>query len=396
MQWFKKWWQEKYGNPSNDESFRGGNKCKKGTSSEQSNNESKSRLTLSRESICEVNDKNVSSSSNCSSSPSSSHASVQSTNSIESYPIACRIRQQAKDLESLITGSVSSGRSIDVEHVENNQDIAAASSGSTLSELLEPDEFFEDPEVIRAYKEKNAFIDEYIIIDIKEVEAITHLSKQNFSVINKKSKPSPKPIKYKTTEFSIKPAKKKSQTSSLYSMESYCNDGYGLFYGTPTFSLSQFPESFSYRTFHDDSTYGRHYKGRTKRRYKSADGLCPETLTSSLKLNSSSELLEEKVDAFEKSLMGPLINELPKPCASVKDKFSIQKTFGLTDDGDIIVNVDHIIEEKGCGFLFARKISIYRSVEQGDAICEKRRISRSLVAILKEFFYQLCKFKLTD
>lgn len=377
MPWFKKWWQEKYGNHSNRESYRGGNKCIKSSSSDN-----KPRITLRRETICEIGNKNVTASSSESLSSSTSHTSVQSNNnqsnrkSIQSSPIACRLRQQAKDLESIISGSVSSNRSINVENE------SYCRSAELDPELLDPDDFFENPDDIRPYKEKNAFIDEYIIVDIKEVEAITQA---NLSTTTKYTTTS---VKYQTTEFVIKSTKVKTQPPR-YSMTSYCNDGYGLFYGTPSFSLSQFPETFCYRTFDEDALYGCNYTGRTKGRYKSA---AHEKPTSSRKLSSLSETLEEKVDAFEKSLMGPLINELPKPCAQSKDKFSIQKTFGLTDDGDIIVNVDHIMEEKGSGFLFARKISIYRSVEQGDAICEKRRIRKSILAILKEFFYQLCKF----
>lgn len=381
MQWFKKWWQEKYGNRSNKEdgTYRGGNKCIKRSSSQQSINDSKSRITLSRESICESSDKTARALSSESSSSSSSSSSVQSNNnnhtnqkSIQSAPIACRLRQQAKDLESIISGSVSSNHSINVEN---------DSAASSVPELLDPDDFFENPDDIRPYKEENAFIDEYIIVDIKEVEAITQ--QQPPPTQPATSNKNPKRVRYQTTEFVIKSAKVKNHPP-IISMTSYCNDGYGLFYGTPSFSLSQFPETFYYRTFDENVLYGCNYVGPKKKRYKRAD----EKPTSSRKVNSSAETLEGKVDAFEKSLMGPLINELPKPS---NDNVSIQKTFGLTDDGDIIINVDHIMEEKGCGFLLTRKISIYRSVEEGDAICEKRHIRRSILAILKEFFYQLCK-----
>lgn len=401
MQWFKKWWQEKSGNPSNDETYRGGSKCAKGESNQHKPLKDKSQITLSRESICESSDKTVTSSSVESCSSSTSHPSIQSNanqshrKSIHTPPIACKLRQQAKDLESLICGSVSSqvssNHSINVEYEKQG-------AADSLPELMDPDDFFENPEEIRLYKESNAFIDEYIIIDVKEVEALTRQSTEHSSSPST-TKKNHKPVKYQTTEFSIKSKKVRSQSPvpaysvPAYSLTSYCNDGYGLFYGSPSFSLSQFPETFCYRTFNDDIRYGRK-KVRTKRRYKSAEGLSNEPATSSQKLDSSIEILEQKVDAFEKSLMGPLINEIPTPCVKVQDKFSIQKTFGLTDDGDIIVNVDHIVEEKGCGFLFARKINIYRSVEQGHAICEKRHVGRSLMVILKEFFYQLCKFNI--
>lgn len=384
MQWFKKWWQERNGNPSNEESCRGGNKCIKGTTNVD---ESKSQITLSRESICESNDKSARASSSGSCSSSSSQSPVQTNvnhsnqRSIQSSPIACRLRQQAKDLESLISGSVSSSNSINVE-IEDGDTGAFRS----LPELVDPDEFFEDPDAILSYKEQNSFLDEYIIIDMKEVEAITqHVP--TYSINNKNAKS----VKYETTEFSKKAEKKntkrKSQ-SSLFSMMSCCNDGYGLFYGTPSLSLSQIPQSFYYRTFNENIVYGCAYNKSNKRRKSPHEGIP----SSSRKLSTSAETLDEKVNAFEKSLMGPLINELPKPCAKSTEQFSIQKTFGLTDDGDILVNVDHIMEEKGHGFFLTRHVSLHRTVEMGDVISEKHRIGRSILAILKEFFYQLCKF----
>lgn len=366
MPWFKKWWQEKFGNRSKNESCcRDGNKCVRGTENEQTFSDTKSRMKLSRESICESYNKNAGTSSLDSCSQSTSNGSVQThQKSIQSAPIACKLRQQAKDLESLISGSVSSNHSINVK-----EDEVAGSSGS-LGKVLDPDEFFENPDDIRLYKEENAFLDEYIIIDIKEVEAI---SRQIPTVGGQKDK-KPKPIKYQTTEFTMKVNVKRQPL--VMARTSYLTNEYeyGLYYGTPAFTLSQFPQSFYYRTFNENVVYGSSYRGRSKRRRKSAE---PEK-------TPSIEILDEKVDA--------LINELPKP----KKTFSIQKIFGLTDDGDIIVNVDHITEEKGRGLFMTKQISFYRSIETGDAISEKRCIRKSILAILKEFFYQLCKCNLSD
>ncbi|XP_037036643.1 uncharacterized protein LOC119074555 isoform X6 [Bradysia coprophila] len=384
MKWFKKWLQERNANRSNSDSIQNGNKSKNSTSSEQSVDDT--GVKLSRESICKSSEKTVRpSSSDCPSSSSSAATktgpiSVQSTihpssqTSIHSTPIARRIRQQVKSLESLISDSVTSDHSINVEHDE-------CEHGATGSapEVVDPDDFFENPDDIRKYKEKNAFIDEYIIIDIKEVETIRRLAPPPL-ITTKSPDKKPKRIKYQTTEFSIK---LKPQPKKSFSMSSYCNDGYGLFYGTPSFSLSQFPETFCYRTFPENLPY----KDRRKRQYSSGRDEPP---SSSRKLNSSAEIIEQKVDAFEKSLMGPLITELPKPCTKTTDKFSIQKTFGLTDDGDIIVNIDHVVEEKAEGFWLSRRICIYRSIDRGDAICEEYRMRRSLLAILKEFFKRLC------
>ncbi len=75
MQWFKKWLQERSVNRC-----KGGNKCKRGELNEESNgNNGKSRMTLSRESICENIDKNVRPTSSNSGSSSSSSSSISST-----------------------------------------------------------------------------------------------------------------------------------------------------------------------------------------------------------------------------------------------------------------------------------------------------------------------------
>ncbi|XP_037036645.1 protein sprint isoform X7 [Bradysia coprophila] len=159
MKWFKKWLQERNANRSNSDSIQNGNKSKNSTSSEQSVDDT--GVKLSRESICKSSEKTVRpSSSDCPSSSSSAATktgpiSVQSTihpssqTSIHSTPIARRIRQQVKSLESLISDSVTSDHSINVEHDE-------CEHGATGSapEVVDPDDFFENPDDIRHPRNK--------------------------------------------------------------------------------------------------------------------------------------------------------------------------------------------------------------------------------------------------
>lgn len=50
---------------------------------------------------------------------------------------------------------------------------------------------------------------------------------------------------------------------------------------------------------------------------------------------------------------------------------SIPQYFGLNEYGDIIINIDHICEEKGFGFMMRRKKEIYRKIPYGEEVYEK-------------------------
>lgn len=71
----------------------------------------------------------------------------------------------------------------------------------------------------------------------------------------------------------------------------------------------------------------------------------------------------------------------------------VAKSFGLTEDGDIILNIDHIDEEKGFGFMMRRKKQVYRNVVYGEEVFEHDPIT--IAGVLKRFFKgiagSLCK-----
>lgn len=71
---------------------------------------------------------------------------------------------------------------------------------------------------------------------------------------------------------------------------------------------------------------------------------------------------------------------------------SIPEYFGLSDQGDIIINIDHISEEKGYGFMMRRKKEIYRKVPYGEEVCEKDFFHfGSIKKMFKSFSDKICK-----
>lgn len=71
---------------------------------------------------------------------------------------------------------------------------------------------------------------------------------------------------------------------------------------------------------------------------------------------------------------------------------SIPEYFGLSDQGDIIINIDHISEEKGFGFILRRKKEVYRKVPYGEEVCEKVFFSLGPIKkMYKSFSDKMCK-----
>lgn len=76
------------------------------------------------------------------------------------------------------------------------------------------------------------------------------------------------------------------------------------------------------------------------------------------------------------------------------DTFCVAKYFGLNDDGDIVIHFDHIVEQKGYGFLMRRKRRTYRRVGFAQEISESERvpvIANSFLTNLLESLCKLCK-----
>lgn len=76
------------------------------------------------------------------------------------------------------------------------------------------------------------------------------------------------------------------------------------------------------------------------------------------------------------------------------DPFCIAKHFGLNDDGDIILHLDHIVEHKGYGFLMRRKQRIYRRTDFGCEISEK--VPFSVRTVFRNVVKTICGGELDD
>lgn len=65
-------------------------------------------------------------------------------------------------------------------------------------------------------------------------------------------------------------------------------------------------------------------------------------------------------------------------------EFCVAKYFGLNDDGDIVIHYNHIVEQKGYGFLMRRKRRIYRRVGYGREVQEFDKMPITLSSLLKQ------------
>lgn len=87
-------------------------------------------------------------------------------------------------------------------------------------------------------------------------------------------------------------------------------------------------------------------------------------------------------ECFQKSLMGPMLEPIFVSASGVshllqnKKGLNIQQTFGLNDNGSLLVNLDHILICKGTESLHY-KFSFFSSCENGIEITHEYRIRRN-------------------
>lgn len=92
-------------------------------------------------------------------------------------------------------------------------------------------------------------------------------------------------------------------------------------------------------------------------------------------------------ESFRKSLMGPMLEPIYVSSNRVSQFFhnrkglSIQQTFGLSDYGSLLVNLDHILIYKGSESLHY-KFSLFSSYENGVEVTDELKIQRH-VSLLK-------------
>lgn len=261
--------------------------------------------------------------------------------------------------------------------------------------FIDADEFFEDPCAVRLYREEVAWTAEWCIVDDIDL----FVERQRYRA-------SQEPL-YQETEFcgdykDDDSFVKVNRTPSVISLTSYVEDEYGIFHSPVSYDrvIPKIPEACYPVGFDHDIECGLPFDNQIYL-LSAYEEIMEETLQGASlpstpmlcrkKLNSSAELLEEKVDALGKSLMGPLMTVVPKPIRK-NTEFSVQKLFGLSDDGDICINIDHITEERGYGFMLKKSRRVYRSVEEGFEIDENHLIRRPalLLLLFRRLLQSLC------
>lgn len=255
------------------------------------------------------------------------------------------LTKQVKNLENLI-----SDPSEENSLFENRQ-------------LVDPDDFFEDPDSVSVYKAEVKFYSEWIVIDDLPNSSIDDEFDSSFEEIKK--------------------------VPSVISLNSYTDDEFGLFF---TNSVNT-PEASYYKILDDDIQLGT--KITKLNLIQFSDNIIEEhdcyyaeeenkrKAEEKLKLISPSKAKYEN-EAFDKSLMGPILKRdrsLSVPRREKKiEGLSIQKYYGLSDSGSIIIHFDHIRVEKGCVLVSKKKNRC--SVTKGCEISEDYRCNHNFRYLL--------------
>lgn len=93
------------------------------------------------------------------------------------------------------------------------------------------------------------------------------------------------------------------------------------------------------------------------------------------------------MDLKTERLGGPLmLGSIPtnKQPEDQSKEFCLAKYFGLNDDGDIVIHYNHIVEQKGYGFLMRRKRRTYRRVGYGCEVHEFDKMPITLSSLLRQ------------
>lgn len=231
-------------------------------------------------------------------------------------------------------------------------------------QLIDPDDFFEDPDSVSVYKAEIKFYSEWIVID----------DLPNSSIIDDEFDSSFEEIR---------------KVPSVISLNSYTDDEFGLFF---TNSVNT-PEASYYKILDDDIQLGT--KITKLNLIQFSDNIIEEhdcyyaeeenkrKAEEKLKLISPSKEKYEN-EAFDKSLMGPMLKRDRSLSVQKREKkiegLSIQKYYGLSDSGSIIIHFDHIRVEKGCALL-SKKIKRC-SVTKGCEISEDFRCNNNFKYLL--------------
>lgn len=300
--------------------------------------------------------------------------------------------------------------------------------------LVEPDDFFEDPDQVRSHNLMKARLAEWVIIDIDDIldnglgdpdiqgfadeEYPDHIATTKFCGDNEHYDKIEKIDEDQLLEDSFVQIER---TPSVISLTTYVEDIYGIFYSPMPIVGQHIPEAWYYSLFDHDIQCGilydhyshtsafREIKENTFRTQKSglettSDAILSltEPLMKKREKNlescySSRNSLTEKVKSLSNGLLGPATkSKWVSNClltADTKAKcISIPRLFGLNEYDGIIINIDHIVEERGYGFLMKRKKQMYRCIEYGETIDENKLVKREpWIFVIKQFILEIFK-----
>lgn len=240
--------------------------------------------------------------------------------------------------------------------------------------LVDPDDFFEDPDVVQSYCAEKKWLAEWCI-----VEEYLHIG-----LGSDEDDDDPDGL-YATTVFSECPAEPDTdvdddsfvtvpRTPSVISLSTYNDDSFGIFYGSchGSWTVPKVPEAYYY--------YSMEYDIQSGLPMDPAVSAFEEIMVETLRLRTNEELM-----AVDKPSSMAIADGGPPPPVP-KDSLEIAKMFCLSEYGSICLNMDHIREERGYGFLMRRSQRLYRNVEWGRIACEQKPASfvrRMLVAIMR-------------
>lgn len=234
-------------------------------------------------------------------------------------------------------------------------------------QLVDPDDFFEDPDEVRLYCAEKKWLAEWCIVD-----ATFHIGHGS-----DEEDDDPHGL-YATTAFGGHPETdtdtdhkpvdvnedtfvKVQRTPSVISLSSYSEDTFGIFYSAcqGCWTLPKVPEANYYYSMECDIQSGL--------AMDPAVSAFEEIMVETFNLNTNEVLASNKTKT-----VGPVS----------KDSREIARMFCLSDYGSICLNMDHISEERGYGFLMRRSKRLYRNVEWGQIASERRESESFMETVL--------------
>lgn len=258
---------------------------------------------------------------------------------------------------------------LDEADVSTKTFLPAIGCDESISRIVDPDDFFEDPDEVRTYCAEKRWMAEWCVVD-------------HHTCLGSDEEDDDPDGRYATTTFCGEPDEPDDEddddylsdfgeetfvavqrTPSVISLSSYVDDKYGIFHGVchGRWSPPKIPEAAYYYSFEYDVQAG-------------------------LALDTSISAFEEiMVETFHLDTRESPSKTKPTPDdlrpSSPVTALSIARVFQLDDDGSICLNMEHIHEERGYGFLMRRNKQLYRHVEWGQMVDEQRHRRRRNEAV---------------